>query len=68
MAFYSPETGAARLWLHGTPGEPPVQLTGVSSLPELVRRAAQEYGQKLAAVKRVSFADAPMDTALIQEL
>ena len=67
MAFYSPETKTARLWLHHAPSEAPVQLTGVASIPELVQRAAQEYGQKLASVNRVSLADAPLDTALFRE-
>ncbi|MGW0039465.1 hypothetical protein [Gordonia sp. NPDC003376] len=68
MAFYSPETKTARLWTHDTPWELPIELRGVDSLPDLVRRAAQDYGQSLASVKLINIDDCRMDAAIIREL
>lgn len=68
MAFYIPETNAARLWTHDAPWERPIELHGVESLPALVRRAAQEHGQSLASVKLIRLDDVPIDAAIMRDL
>jgi hypothetical protein len=53
MAFFIPEITAAWLWTHAEPWEPPIKLSGVRTMYDLVRSAEQDHGQLLSPARLI---------------
>lgn len=53
MAFFIREIRTAWLWTHAEPWQPPVKLSGVATMYELVRKAEQDHGQLLAPARLI---------------
>lgn len=47
LAFVIPEIGTAWMWTHQTPWLPPIKLSGLRTMDDLVRVASNDYGQLL---------------------
>jgi hypothetical protein len=47
LAFVIPEIGTAWMWTHETPWLPPIKLSGLRAMADLVRVASNDYGQVL---------------------
>ena len=47
LAFVIPEIGTAWMWAHETPWLPPIKLSGLRTMADLVRVASDDHGQLL---------------------
>jgi hypothetical protein len=53
MAFFIPEITTAWLWTHDEPWEPPIKLSGVRTMYDLLRTAGQDHGQLLSPARLI---------------
>ncbi|WP_328354124.1 hypothetical protein OG976_22945 [Mycobacterium sp. NBC_00419] len=47
LAFVIPEIGTARMWTHEAPWLPPIKLSGLRAMDDLLRAASNDHGQLL---------------------